>query len=150
MFGINTADGWFWLVLAGSSEPAPSIGINIMSIHDLHPFSVAHQTSHTRHRQLRPQMLALRGFSTTHRHNGYNAAMTLQRRIAAAADEVRKRGGHPHEVHLRPTDAIQLQYELLSEGGELAHSIMQNGVGRAVPQILGLQIVWKSTRFCVE
>lgn len=75
--------------------------------------------------------------------------MTIQRKIAAAASEVRKQGVQPHEVHLRPTDAIQLQYELLSEGGELAHANMQNGVGRAVPQILGLQIVWKSTRFCV-
>ncbi len=75
--------------------------------------------------------------------------MTLQSKIAAAANEVRKHGGQPHEVHLRASDAIQLQYELLSKGGELAHAIMQNGVGRAVPEILGLQIVWKSARFCV-
>ncbi len=80
---------------------------------------------------------------------GYNAAMTLKDRIAAAAAEVCRKGGHPHEVHLRVADAIQLQYELLAEGGELGHAIMQGGVGKAVSSIFGLHIVWKCDRFSV-
>jgi len=75
--------------------------------------------------------------------------MTLKNRIAAAADEIRRKGGHPRQVHLRPADAIQLQYELLSEGGKLGHAIMQGGVGKAVSAICGLKIVWKSARFTV-
>jgi len=76
--------------------------------------------------------------------------MNLRERIAAAAAEVRKKGGHPRHVHLRPADAIQLQYELLAEGGELGHAVMQAGVGKAVTTIAGLQIVWRSERFSVE
>jgi hypothetical protein len=80
---------------------------------------------------------------------GYNALMTLKDRIAAAAAEVRRKGGHPRQVHLRPDDAIQLQYELLAEGGEVGHAIMQGGVGKAVSSVFGLQIVWKSAQFSV-
>lgn len=83
------------------------------------------------------------------RRNGYNAAMTLKDRIAAAAAEVCRKGGHPRQVHLRVADAIQLQYELLAEGGEVGHAIMLGGVGKAVSSIFGLQIVWKSERFSV-
>jgi hypothetical protein len=50
---------------------------------------------------------------------------------------------------LRTTDAVQLQYELLAEGGPVAHAVMQHGVGKAVSRILGLQIVWKSASFHV-
>jgi len=75
--------------------------------------------------------------------------MTLKDRIAAAAAEISRQGGQPRQVHLRPADAIQLQYELLAEGGEVGHAIMQAGVGKAVSRILGLQIVWKSARFSV-
>jgi hypothetical protein len=75
--------------------------------------------------------------------------MTLQHRIAVAADEVRRKGGHPHHVHLRQSDAVQLQYELLAEGGKVAHAVMQGGVRKAVSKVLGLQIVWKSTSFLV-
>jgi len=80
----------------------------------------------------------------------YNVGMNLRDRIAAAADEVRKKGGKPRQVHLRAADAIQLQYELLAEGGEVGHAVMQGGVGKAVTSIFGLQIVWRSERFSVE
>ena len=80
---------------------------------------------------------------------GYNASMTLMNRIAAAAAEVRKKGGHPRRVLLRSDDAIQLQYELLAEGGKIGRAVMQDGVGKAVSRILGLQIVWRSARFSV-
>lgn len=84
------------------------------------------------------------------RRIGYTGLMTtLKDRIAAAAAEVRRQGGHPHQVHLRPADAIQLQYELLAEGGKVGHAIMQGGVGKAVPKIFGLRIVWKSAQFSV-
>lgn len=79
-----------------------------------------------------------------------DALITLKDRIAAAAGEVRRKGGHPHQVHLRSDDAIQLQYGLLAEGGEVGHAIMQGGVGKAVSRILGLQIIWKSARFFVD
>lgn len=75
--------------------------------------------------------------------------MTLKDRIAPAAAEVRRKGGDPRQVHLRPADAIQLQYELLAEEGEVGHAVMQGGVGKAVSSICGLQIVWKSARFSV-
>lgn len=75
--------------------------------------------------------------------------MTLKDRIAVAAAEARRKGGEPREVHLRPSDAIQLQYELLAEGGEVGHAIMQGGIGKAVSEILGLQIVWRSAHFSV-
>ena len=81
--------------------------------------------------------------------NGYNTMMTLQNRIAVAADKLRKSGGHPHQVHLTKADAIQLQYELMAEGGKVAHDIMQGGIRKAVVSVFGLQIVWGSQAFQV-
>ena len=75
--------------------------------------------------------------------------MTLQSRIAAAADELRRSGGHPSQVHLTKTDAAQLQYELLAEGGKVAATIMRDGLPKAVRSILGLKIVWRSSTFGV-
>ena len=75
--------------------------------------------------------------------------MTLQSRIAVAADKLRKKGGHPRQVHLTKTDAAQLQYELLAEGGKLAKEIMLHGIQKAVRNILGLRIVWRSSSFQV-
>jgi hypothetical protein len=80
----------------------------------------------------------------------YNAAMTLQDRIAAAADELRKTGGNPRHVHLTRTDAAQLQYELMAEGGKVAQDIMLHGVQKAVQTVSGLRIVWRSESFGVE
>jgi hypothetical protein len=80
----------------------------------------------------------------------YNAAMTLQDRIAAATDKLRKTGGHPRQVHLTKKDAVQLQYELMAEGGKVAQDIMLHGIQKAVQTILGLRIVWRSQSFGVE
>ena len=79
----------------------------------------------------------------------YNAAMTLQDRIAAAADKFRKTGEHPRQVHLTRTDAAQLQYELMAEGGKVAQDIMLHGIQKAVQTVCGLQIVWGSRSFGV-
>jgi hypothetical protein len=76
--------------------------------------------------------------------------MTLQSRIAAAAEKLRSTGGHPHEVHLTKTDAAQLQYELLAEGGNVANAIMREGLHKAVRSLLGLQIIWRSPSFFVS
>jgi len=81
--------------------------------------------------------------------NGYNAAMTLQNRIAAAAATLRKTGGHPQQVHLTKTDAVQLQYELMAEGGKVAQEIMLHGIQKAVQTVFGLRIVWRSSSFGV-
>jgi hypothetical protein len=79
----------------------------------------------------------------------YNAAMTLQDRIAAAADKLRKTGGNPRQVHLTRADAAQLQYERMADGGKVAHDIMLHGVQKAVRNIRGLRIVWGSRSFGV-
>ncbi|MCY2955107.1 MAG: hypothetical protein NTU53_24530 [Planctomycetota bacterium] len=52
-------------------------------------------------------------------------------------------------LYLTPDNAIRLQYELISEGGPLAHSIMQGGLRHAVSEIDGMEIVWKSPQFQV-
>jgi hypothetical protein len=75
--------------------------------------------------------------------------MTLQNRIAAAADKLRKTGGHPQQVHLTRTDTAQLQYELMAEGGKVAQDIMRGGIEKAVRNIHGLRIVWRSRAFGV-
>jgi hypothetical protein len=75
--------------------------------------------------------------------------MTLRERIAAAADRLRKTGGNPQQVHLTRTDAAQLQYELMAEGGKIAHEIMLHGIRRAVQTVCGLRIVWGSRSFGV-
>ena len=90
-----------------------------------------------------------RSFCSRCFQGGYNESMTLQDRIAAAAAKLRKTGGHPRQVHLTRTDAAQLQYELMAEGGKVAHEIMLHGVQRAVRNILGLRIVWGSRSFGV-
>jgi hypothetical protein len=73
--------------------------------------------------------------------------MTILGRIAADTQDLRRRGGHPMRLHLTNDNAIRLQYELISEGGPLAHSIMQGGLRQAVSEIEGLKIVWKSQQF---
>jgi len=75
--------------------------------------------------------------------------MSLQSRIDAAAVNLRRSGGHPHEVHLTKADAARLQYELLAGGGNVARDIMRDGLQKAVQSILGLQIVWRSPSFYV-
>jgi hypothetical protein len=75
--------------------------------------------------------------------------MTLQSRIAALAENVRKAGGRPQQVHLTRADATQLQYELMAGGGQVAHDIMLHGIRKAVQSIFGLQIVWGSPSFRV-
>jgi len=82
-----------------------------------------------------------------HCTNGYNGGMTLQSRIAIAAEELRMRGGHPVQVCLTPDNAARLQYELINQGGRLAHAIMQGGVRHVVRTISGLKIVWHCERF---
>jgi hypothetical protein len=80
---------------------------------------------------------------------GYNADVTLRCRITDAAEKFRKSGGHPQQVHLTKADAMQLQYELLAEGGQIARDIMRDGVQKAVQNIVGLKIVWGSPLFDV-
>ena len=75
--------------------------------------------------------------------------MTLHNRIATAAEKLRRSGGHPRQIHLTKTDAAQLQYELLAEGGNVAAANMRDGLPKAVQTILGLQIVWRSSSFHV-
>jgi hypothetical protein len=60
--------------------------------------------------------------------NGYNTGMNIKTRIATAADKLRRSGGHPQQVHLTTDDAVQLQYQMMSEGGEFAHAIMRDGI----------------------
>jgi hypothetical protein len=78
---------------------------------------------------------------------GHKVAMTILGRITADAQELRRHGGHPMRLHLTTDNAIRLQYELISEGGPLAHSIMQGGLRQAISEIQGLRIVWKSQHF---
>jgi hypothetical protein len=73
--------------------------------------------------------------------------MTLQNRIAGAIDNLRIHGGHPMEVCLTADNAARLQYELIGQGGQLSHEIMQWGVRHVVPTIFGLKIVWHCERF---
>jgi len=73
--------------------------------------------------------------------------MTLRNRIAVDAQELRRRGGHPNRLYLTTDNAIRLQYEMISEGGPLAHRIMLSGLRQVVSGIYGLKIIWKSPRF---
>ena len=73
--------------------------------------------------------------------------MTLLSQIAVETQELRSHGRHPERVYLTRDDAIRLQYELISEGGERAHKIINGGVRQAVSQIDGLTIIWQSPRF---
>ena len=76
--------------------------------------------------------------------------MSMKTRINIAAEKLQKTGVHPRHVHLTKTNALQLQTEMIAEGGELAHSILRNGMRKAMATILGLQIVWESLRFEVD
>jgi len=55
-----------------------------------------------------------------------------------------------HEVHLTKTDTVQLQFEMLAEGGNVATAIMRDGLNKAVRNILGLKIVWRNASFYVS
>ena len=79
--------------------------------------------------------------------SGYDVVMTLLSQIAVDTQNLRKHGGHPERLYLTKDDAIRLQYELISEGGERAHKIIHNGLRQAVSSIDGLTIVWQSPRF---
>ena len=79
----------------------------------------------------------------------YDVVMTLLSQIAADTQELRQHGGHPERLYLTKDDAIRLQYELISEGGERAHKIICSGLRQAVSTIDGLTIVWQSPRFKV-
>ncbi len=50
--------------------------------------------------------------------------MTLLNQIAVETQELRKHGGHPERLYLTKDDAIRLQYELISEGGDRAQQII--------------------------
>ena len=73
--------------------------------------------------------------------------MILRSRIAADAEKLRRHGGHPERLYLTTDNAVCLQYEMISEGGLLAHRIMMSGLRQVVSGIDGLKIIWKSPRF---
>lgn len=73
--------------------------------------------------------------------------MTAHHRIATAAEQLCRKHVIPEKVHLTRADAAQLQYEMINQGGKVAHAVMQHGIGKALPRILGLQIVWRSRSF---
>ena len=80
----------------------------------------------------------------------YNAAtMNTVDRIKAAAEEARRRGGHPSQVHLTVDDGRKLQFELITENPKLGHRIEKQGVRNAVKKVAGLEVVWRSPEFKV-
>lgn len=73
--------------------------------------------------------------------------MTIKMRIAAAATELERKGGHPTRVLLTNDNTTQLQYEVLAEGGAVGYAVMQHGVCKTMTELLGLQIIWRSSHF---
>jgi hypothetical protein len=73
--------------------------------------------------------------------------VTLLNQIAVDMQKLRQHGGNPERLYLTKDDAIRLQYELISEGGERAHKIIHNDLRQAVSTIDGLTIVWQSPHF---
>ncbi len=71
-------------------------------------------------------------------------------RIKAAAEEARKRGGHPTKVYLTVDDGRKLQFELVTQDRRLGHRIEKEGLRHAVRKIDGLEVVWRSTEFKVS
>ena len=81
----------------------------------------------------------------------YNApTMSTVDRIKAAAEEARRRGEHPHRVHLTVDDGRKLQFELMTGNPKLGHRIEKQGVRNAVRKVAGLEVVWRSPEFKVE
>ena len=76
--------------------------------------------------------------------------MKVLDRIKAAAEEARRRGEHPHRVHLTLDDGRKLQFELMTENRRLGHKIEKEGLRHAVPKVAGLEVVWRSPEFKVE
>ena len=68
-------------------------------------------------------------------------------RIKAAAEDARKRGEHPRQVHLTVEDGQKLQFELMTEDRKLGHRIEKQGVRNAVKKVAGLEVVWRSPEF---
>jgi hypothetical protein len=71
-------------------------------------------------------------------------------RIKAAADEARRRGEHPTQVHLTLDDGRKLQFELVNENHHLGHRVQKEGLHNAVHKIAGLDVVWRSPEFKVS
>ena len=71
-------------------------------------------------------------------------------RIKAAAEEARKRGEHPKQVHLTVEDGQKLQFELMTEDHRLGHRIEKQGVRNVVKKVAGLEVVWRSPEFKVS
>jgi hypothetical protein len=76
--------------------------------------------------------------------------MPTVRRIKTALDEARRKGEHPHRVHLTLDDGRKLQYELSVGDRRLGHRIEKEGFHHAVKKIEGLEVVWRSPEFKVE
>lgn len=75
--------------------------------------------------------------------------MNTVERIKAAAEEARRRGEHPKQVHLTVDDGRKLQFELMTENPRLGHRIEKQGVRGAVKKVAGLEVVWRSPEFKV-
>jgi hypothetical protein len=71
-------------------------------------------------------------------------------RIKAAAEDARKRGGHPRKVFLTVDDGRKLQFELATKDHRLGHRIEKEGIRHAVRKIEGLEVVWRSPEFGVS
>ena len=76
--------------------------------------------------------------------------VTVTSRINVAIAAFRKAGGEPQAVHLTKSDAAQLAYEVMAAGGPVAQVLMQHGIHKAVPTILGLKVVYRSPSFGVQ
>jgi hypothetical protein len=75
--------------------------------------------------------------------------MTVKFRISQAVEKCRTGGAQPKEVHLTKADAVALQYELIAEGGDVARAIVRDGLNKAVREVQGLHVVWRSSSFQV-
>ena len=76
--------------------------------------------------------------------------MTLTSRVNAAITAFRSAGGEPQTLHLTKSDAAQLSYEVMADGGPVAAVLMQHGIHKAVPTLLGLKVVYRSPSFGVQ
>ena len=76
--------------------------------------------------------------------------MKVTQRIKAAVDDARSHGGHPTKVFLTVDDGRKLQFELIEEGGRLGQKVMRDGIRKAVHDIDGVEVVWRSPEFKVS
>ena len=82
--------------------------------------------------------------------NPDDTSMPTVERIKAAVEDARRKGEHPHRVHLTLDDGRKLQYELVTGDRRLGHRIEKEGLHHAVKRIAGVEVVWRSPEFKVD